>query len=382
MSHILKGKQLSTGTHHLMKQKADASTLREVEWQTTLSNNIRFQSGQLIRLEYRYAPQNESLESVFLDYRLTNNSGGDVEVLPLWPSIREMRIFINQKKVLDLNREEEMVMMWKNKLLTDYHTDKARDNAVYVRTGESTTLDPATGQFQPVTIPAGQSHQFHLEFSDWCDLLSQALPLNRVASIEVEFNLSSRGDFVCSPQAAVADLQVDNLSCYSRHKRFAGLPPPTAMNQYTLMHHGYDIFQIQPSQHPFAVANSTYDVNISYEFPKRRYIKRLILFSRDSASPDAFRDQQSDWVQSLDLLSGGVTQLGVENHYKSERRIYHEVSEYLRRHHNVALPTHGNDLGHGVSFPTCFVDLTTVKHSQVCNASERLTVVTTSLTWC
>jgi len=372
MTHLLKGKSLATGTHHIHKPKTDTA-LREVEWQTTLSNNIRFQSGQLIRLEYRYQPQNESLESVFLDYRLTNNSGAPVDVLPIWAgAIREMRIFVNQKKILDLNREEEIMLMWKNKLLTDYGDSKHRDNAYYARTGQASTLDGA-GKFTPVTVAAGESEQFHLEFSDWCDLLTQAVPLNRIAQIEVEFNLSGRGDWVCNPQSAVGDLQIDNLSCYSRHKRFGSLPPPTALQGYTFHYPAFDLVQIQPSQHPFNTAGfQEYDVNISYEIPKRRYLKRLFVFARSPSNPDAYRDQSSDWVASLDLLSGGVTQLGVENHYKTERRIFHEVSEYLRRHHSVHLPSHPLDTGHGESFLTCFVDLTTVKHTQVCNPNTEI----------
>jgi hypothetical protein len=363
------GKLVSVGTHNI--RKGHQSALEEYQWDTTLNNNITFTSGQLIKLTYRQAPCNQTLESVFFDYRLTNNSGADVEVLPLWAGgVREMRVYINNKRVVDWNREEQCRTAWNQTLLTSHDTDKARDNQYHVATGEASVLD-GTGQFSSVLLPAGGTHQFHLNFKDIFEILSAGLPLTKVGLIEVEMNLSGRGDFVCNPQAAVGSLQIDNLLVYSRHKRhIEAIAPRASFGSFTLMHKDYDIHQFTPSQHPFATPNSEFDVNVSVDFPMRKYITRLIVFCRDVASQEAYRQVDSSWVQSMELLRNGLTLLGTEYHYDTQRKIFKEVSNWLNRHHACGSPTHPGDLGHGDSFYLNFVDCSTVQHSQVTNASH------------
>jgi hypothetical protein len=364
----MSGKVVSVGTHTI--RKGAPAALEEFQWDTTLNNNITFVSGQLVKLTYRHAPMNATLESVFLDYRLTNNSGGDVEVLPLWAGgVREMRLYINNKRVVDWNREEQCRTCWNQTLLTSHDTDKARDNQYHIATGEASVLDGGN-QFSSVLLAAGQSQQFHLNFKDIFEIFSAGMPLTKVGLIEVEFNLSSRGDFVCNPQAAVGDLQIDNLLCYSRHRRHIDrIPPASAMGNWTCLHKDYDVLQLTPSQHPFANPNQEFDVNISVDFPRRRYITRLLCFSRDVASQECYRQVDSSWVQSMELLRNGLTLMGTEYHYDTPRKIFKEVSQWLNRHHACASPTHPGEVGHGDSFYLNWVDCSSVQHSQVVNAS-------------
>jgi hypothetical protein len=366
----LKGKLVSVGTHHIRKEATGTTALEEFQWDTTLNNNITFVSGQLVKLTYRHSPMNATLESVFLDYRLTNNGAVDVSVLPLWAGgVREMRIYVNNKRVVDWNREEQCRTAWNTTLLTSHDTDKDRDNRYYVQTGQASVLD-GTGNFTPVVIPAGESHQFHLNFKDFWEGFSAGLPLNKVGLIEVEINLSSRGDFVCNPPTAVGDLQIDNLLVYSKHKRYMTTQPPQSMGAFTILHKDVDIHQFSPSQHPFGSPEQEFDINISVDFPRRKYITRLILFSRDPSSVEAYRQVDSSWVRSLELLRNGITLLGTEYHLDTERKIYKEVCQYLQRHHSTACPTHPADLGHGESFYLTFVDCSTVQHTQNDSASR------------
>lgn len=357
-------KLIAVGTHNV--RAPCPSSLEEYQWDINNLNQVTFTSGQLLKFTYRHAPKNESLESVFLDYKLQNNGAVDVDVLPLWAgSVREMRVYINNKKVIDWNREEQCRSNWNHKLLTDYDTDRMRDNYYHVSTGEAAAFDA-------VTVPAGQFAQFHLNFKDIWEGFSSSLPLTKVGLIEVEMNLSSRGDFVCNPQAAVADLVLNDVTVYSRHKQYgAGRIPPTVQSSFTFTHYDYDVFTLSPSQHPFgAVGAQEYDLNISTEFPKRAMISRLIVFSRDPADPNAYRNINSGWVSSMELLRGGITLLGTEYHYDTRRKIYKEASNWLQRHHSIAYPTNpGDGAIHGQTFFTNFIDCTTVQHNQ--NESAR-----------
>jgi hypothetical protein len=65
------GKLVSVGTHNI--RKGHQSALEEYQWDTTLNNNITFTSGQLIKLTYRQAPCNQTLESVLFFYSFYNN---------------------------------------------------------------------------------------------------------------------------------------------------------------------------------------------------------------------------------------------------------------------------------------------------------------------
>jgi hypothetical protein len=368
-SSHLEGKLISVGTHKIRKSASGVTALEEFQWDTTLNNSINFISGQLIKLTYRHAPMNATLESVFLDFRLTNNGVAPVSVLPLWTCIKEMRVYINNKRVIDWNREEQCRTAWNTTLLTSFDTNQHRRNRYYTATGQGTVLDGG-GDFQPVTVPAGDSHQFHLNFKDIWEGFSASLPLNKVNLIEVEMNLSSRGDFVCNPPTAVGDLQIDNLLVYSRHKRYMTTPPPQSMGAFTIRHTDVDVFQLTPSQHPFANPSQEFDINVSVDFPRRKYIQRLILFSRDPADVDAYRRVDSSWVRSMELLRNGITLQGTEFHLDTERKIFKEVTEYLQRHHSMTPPTHPDNAGHGQSFYLNFVDCSTVTHTQNSSASQ------------
>lgn len=360
-------KLVSVGSHNV--SKCPPTNLVEYQWDINNHGQITYTSGQLIKMTYRHAPKGQTLESVFMDYRVVNNSGVPVSVLPLWSSIRELRVYINNKKTIDFNREEQCRLSWLNKLLTSHDTDGARDNDWFVKTGVPTVLDGAN-LLNPVVIAAGDSHQFHLNFEDWSDMFSGSMPLHRVGLIEVEFNLSSRADFVCSPQAELGNLQIEDLTVYSRHKEHLQ-PPPSSMASYTMFHRDYDIFQLAPSQHPFdtAPAGTEFDINISTEFPKRTLISRILVYARDPASPDAYRQIDSSFISKIELLRGGLTFLGTDNHYDTERKIFKEISNWLKRHHSTAWPTKPSDVNHGDSFPAMFVDCSTVQHNLNTQAS-------------
>jgi hypothetical protein len=351
-------KTIAVGSHHI-KQDAQPSSFVETQWDVNnLSTN--FTSGQLIKLTYRHSPRSETMENVFLDYRLTNNGGAGVDVLPVWNCVREMRIYINNRKVLDWNREEQGRACWQDHLLTMYQDDKTRDNYTFTHTGESTTLDGA-GLFQPVSLGAGATRQFHLNFNDvWQGFKS--LPLTHIGLIEVELNLSNRGNFVCDPSTAIGDLLIDNITVYSKQKRFHMGLVPRAMGSHTFLQHEYDTLVIAPGNHPFASPNQEFDVVISTDFPRRKFIQRLIVFGRDDdpSNPDAYRSVNSNFVDALELRRGGVEILATEEHYDTRRKIYKQVLDYFNRHYHVPLPTHPGDSGHGEAFYTSFVDCTSV----------------------
>ena len=354
---------VAVGTHYMHKQP-HFTGLEEIQWDVNNINQISFTSGQLLKFTYRHAPVNATLESVFMDYRVVNNGAVDADVLPIWAGgVREMRVYVNNKRVLDWTREEQCKTSWNTQFLTSHSTDRARDNAYHVATGELATLNGAN-DFNPVTVAAGGgTHQFHLNFQDVWDGFSAAMPLNRVGLIEVEINLSSRGDHVCNPQAAVGDLRIEDLTVYSRHKMFGPAPPPSMLGHFTIHHKDYDLFTLAPAQHPFANPNREFDINISTEFPKRELITRIILFARDPSDAQAYRRVNSAWVDSMELLRGGLTMYGTEHHYDTPRKIFKEVSHWMNRHHSLASPTHPGDANHGGSFYTNFIDCTTVRGS-------------------
>jgi len=354
-------KLVSVGSHTL--SSCPPTSLQEYQWDV---NNLlaTYTSGQLLKFTYRHAPKGETMESVFLDYRVVNDNAAPVAVLPLWSSIRELRVYINNKKTVDWNREEQCRTSWQTKLLTSHDTDNGRQNQWFWQTGLNTVLD-GTGNFNPVVVAGGGgTHQFHLNFEDFSDVFSCSLPLTKVGLIEVEMNLSSRADFVCSPQADIGGLRIEDITVYSRHKVHLQMPP-SAMSAFTMFHRDYDVFQLAPTQHPFdtAAAGTEFDVNISTEFPKRNLIQRIIVFARDPADADAFRQVDSSFVQRLELLRGGLTFLGTDNHYDSERKIFKEISNWAKRHHSMAWPTHPGEVGHGEAFYSSFIDCTTVQHN-------------------
>jgi hypothetical protein len=310
------------------------------------------------------------MESVFFDYQLTNASLVDVSVLPLWAgALRELRVYINNRKVVDWNREEQSIASWQTQLLTSFDTDKHRDNNCFIQSGVASCLTVAN-LFTPVTLAAGATEQFHLNFADILDIFNCSLPLHKVGQVEIEMNLSNRGDFVCNPAGEVGNLEINDLQVYSRHKQYLS-PPPSAMGSFALLHYDYDIFQLSSTQHPFGASiGNEFDINLHTEFPRRKYISRIIVYARNPANVEAYRQIDSSWVSSMELLRGGLTMLGTEYHYDTGRKIYKEVTNWCKRHHSIAFPTHPGDINHGNSFYTNFIDCSTVQHNQNTQASE------------
>jgi hypothetical protein len=359
----------AVGTHRIQQSKTP-SHLQEYQWDVNNVNRINFTSNQLVKLTYRHTPRNETMESLFLDYVLTNNAGVDVNVLPLWAgSIRELRVYINNKRVIDWNREEQCKTSWNTRLLTQYDTDKHRDNHTFIQHNVPTTLDGA-GNFTPTLLAPGQSLQFHLKFAEILDIFNASLPLHKVGQIEIEMNLSNRGDFVCNPATEIGNLEINDLQVYSRHKQYV-IPPPHAMGSFAMLHYDYDVFQLSAAQHPFnASVGNEFDINLHTEFPRRRHISRILVFARSPTNVEAYRQIDSGWVSSMELLRGGLTLMGTEYHYDTERKIYKEVTNWTKRHHSCAFPTHPGDAGHGESFFSTFIDCSTIQHNQNFQASE------------
>jgi hypothetical protein len=355
---------------HLISQERLSSSLEEYQWNVNLTNGITFTSNQLIRCEYRHQPRNETIENLFFDYIIQNNGGVDVNVLPLWTQIREFRVYINNKRVIDVHREEELRSCWNDMLLTSHEDDQTRQNYNYSETGEATVLDPAIRRFQPVTLPAGGgSRQFHLNLHDvWSGF--KALPLNKIGLLEIEFVLSNRQDFVSD--VGLADLVINDLTVYSKHKQWFGGVPPSISNQHTFLRHEYDTLILTPNQHNFSTTpNSELRVTISTDFPKRKFIQRLIVYSRVPGDPEAYRLIKSDWVSSMELRRGGRQIMGTENHYSTRRKIYKEVLDFYHRQYHMSLQTNPEVVGHGESFFTNFIDCTTIQNTLNQSAGNR-----------
>jgi hypothetical protein len=347
---------------HIIHQEKLTTALEEYQWNINVSNGITFTGNQLIRAEYRHTPRFETCENLFVDYVIRNDGATDVRVLPLWTQIREFRVYINNKRVVDLNREEELRSRWNDTLLTAYEDDQTRQNYNHVATGEGTVLEPATNRFQPVTLAAGGGQrQFHLKLADvWAGF--KALALNKIGLLEIEFVVSNRQDFVSD--LGLADLVINDLTMYSKHKQWYGGVPPSLSANHTFLQHEYDTLILTPNQHNFSTTpNSELRVTVSTDFPKRRYIQRLLVYSRVPGDPEAFRLIQSDWVSSMELRRGGRQIHATENHYDTRRKIYKEVLDYYHKHYHMSLRTVTGELGHGESFFTNFIDCTTLQNT-------------------
>jgi hypothetical protein len=342
-------KSVASGSKQIHVDRANSQKTTEKLW-LTANPSVQY-NGTLLKCELRHAPMaNTEQVRVWSEMTVQNNGAVPVEMLdPIPNSFETIRLRINGKEVYDKDRSEGR-NHYVYRLCSKFQDKKERDNYYYKSTGVTPAYD-ATGALNGVTVPAGGSVTF---ISDWSinvdDSFGAGLPMERITLQELEMKTATNGFNVCNPQAAISDLQINNIKFYSLWKHRSDSIP---RGMYSLYIPRFDQFVIPAGSHGLT-AISTYRHQLHTSHPIKSHIIACFVYVSDNSDPDAYKTFDSSWVKKLNILESGRDDF--KYRYEDERKIFYQADKFYKHRHNVHLPRNPTD-GSRTGILDCLVDL-------------------------